>query len=209
MGFGIKKTETKNWPHKIIGFLYDHYSETTTELNRFCYEKLEMSNDNTTHKDKLKDILIALEEKQYITWKVIETDLDGNWINANYKESFIKEPQLTLRKMRVEAQLTIDGLDYAIELERERIKHNIYIVATPLGTLFAFLAFTVSFATCINNCSKTEQQAPKVEVLLSPQLLPQKSKEDTMRKAPLPTPQPSETKKAFENKAVALTDSVK
>jgi len=154
------KSETKNWPHVIIDFLYKKYSETWTELNNFLYNNLNLSDNNTTHKDKIKDILNSLKDKGYLNWKVIKLKDDGTWEKDHYEDEFQKLPGLTLKNHRVEAQLTIDGLDYAIELEREKQKHNIYKFSTPTSVVFAVLAFAVSFMTYLRGCDGCSQQRP-------------------------------------------------
>ena len=155
--FLFKKPETKNWPHEIVNFLYNHYSETTTELNRFLYTKLKLEKHNTTHKDKIRELLDQLEEKGYITWIANKMDDKGNSIDAKYRETFKNITNDGLDTARVEARLTLDGLDYAIELEREKIKHTIYKYSTPMSVMFAALAFGVSLMTYLRGCEQSNQ----------------------------------------------------
>lgn len=143
----FKKLETKNWPHEIIDFLYRNYSETWTELNKFFYTKLKLEKHNTTHKDKVRELLDQLEEKGYLKWIANKMNDKNQSIDSNYRETFRNITNDGLDAARVEARLTLEGLDYAIELRRERQKHKIYKWATPLGTAFAFLAFTISLMT--------------------------------------------------------------
>lgn len=168
MGFRLfKKIETKNWPHQIINFLYEHYGESYTELNRFLYEELNFESNNTTHKDNIKTLLIDLDSEGYVKWKVILMDEDyKTWKQDNYQEEFQKLPHLTLKNHRVEARLTIKGLDYAIELNRERQKHNIYKITTPLSTFFALTAAIMGIAN-YKGCQK--QPELKNQIFLLPQ----------------------------------------
>jgi hypothetical protein len=164
------KSETKNWPHEIINFLYKHYSETWTELNRFLYTELKLEKHNTTHKDKIRELLDQLEDKGYLKWIANNMNDKNQSIDANYRETFKNITDEGLDAARIEARLTLDGLDYAIELEREKQKHNIYKWATPLGTFFAFLAFFVSLLTYIRGCNTNANgQASNVEIQLSEQ----------------------------------------
>jgi len=166
------KSETKNWPHEIIDFLYKHYSETWTELNRFLYEKLKLLDDNTTHKDKIKELLIALDKEGYLKWKVIKLKDDGTWEKDHYEEEFKTLSHLTFKNHRVEAQLTIDGLDYAIKLEREREQHESIITTnnSVRGTntktwIIAALAAIFAALTFFKGCEEDRQYKSQLNKL--------------------------------------------
>jgi hypothetical protein len=159
----------KNWPHQILETLRVHYSETTTDLTRFSTETLKISKDNRIKSEKIKDLLIFYEEKKYLTWKVLKNhpniNLTGNkefWkSDPEYKKYFgthHKGIDETFANNRVEAQLTPDGLDYAIELYRERQKHKIYKYSTPMSVMFAALAFSISLMTYWRGCDQKNQQ---------------------------------------------------
>lgn len=155
-----KKSETKNWPHQIIDFLYQHYTEAETELNNFLYTDLQLDKSNTTHKDKIKELLDRLQDKQYLTWKANKTAINEKgeeYVVSDFTKEFHELPGLGLKDARLEAQLTLDGLDYAIELKRERQKHRIYKYSTPMSVLFAALAFSVSLMTYLRGCDQSNQ----------------------------------------------------
>lgn len=159
----------KNWPHQIIDFLYQHYTEAETELNRFLYEKLHLSDTNTTQKDKIKELLNNLQEKGYLKWKANKVEINeqgGEQVVADMTYDFHAKPNLGLKDARLEARLTLTGLDYAIELKRERQKHRTYMISTPASLAFALLAFLVSLLTFIRSCNQEDKEAPKVEIRL-------------------------------------------
>lgn len=168
--FKKEKTATKNWPHQLIKFLYDSYAEAPTSLNMYVYDHWGMKPDNTTHKDNLKTLLDTLHDAGYLTWKVIKVEGDGKydkWIKDNYQHQFKTEPGLVLLNHRVEAMLTIKGLDYAIELEREKQQHAAYMISTPTSLVFAALAFLISLFTFIRGCScnqKKEKELPSINI---------------------------------------------
>lgn len=188
------KSETKNWPHKIVDFLYKRYSETWTELNRFFYSELKLEKHNTTHKDKIRELLDQLEEKGYLQWIANKMNDQNQVIDPYYRGTFKEIKDGGLEAARIEARLTLDGLDYAIGLERERQKHTIYKWATPSGALFAFLAFSISLLTYLRGCNaKADDPPPKVEVGVSAQPQSKKSSEEIRQPVLLHVEQRSET----------------
>jgi hypothetical protein len=163
-----------------------------------------MKPENTTDKDNLKTLLDTMQDAGYLTWKVIKVEGDGKydkWIEDNYQDKFHTEPHLFLINHRVEAKLTIKGLDYAIELEREKQKHKTYMISTPASLVFAALAFLISAMTFIRGCKcnqKTEKEIPSVNISIqSPQLDPT---------LPKPT-QPPTVRRSFSNDSTGSKDS--
>ena len=162
-----KKEKPKNWPHLIIDFLYQHYSETYTELNDFLYSDLKLEKHNTTHKDKIRELLDEMEAKKYIIWIANLMDRKTNRsTNAQYRETFKGITNDGLDAARIEARLTLDGLDYAIELRRDRQKHRYFLTSTPVALVLSILAFGVSIWTTF--IKPTGKPAPqKIELLQS------------------------------------------
>ena len=97
---------------------------------------------------------------------------------------FANDKLLTLTNTRVEGRLTIKGLDYAINFNRDKWKHIILVVSTILGTSFALIAALFSV---LNYKKTTADYSPKLDSLTkSIQRIEIKSKKpDTVYTIPL------------------------
>ncbi|MBY0481870.1 MAG: hypothetical protein K2Q21_10970 [Chitinophagaceae bacterium] len=152
----------KNWTHDIIEELRDKYSETSTDLTRFFQEKFKIEKTDLVKAKKMKDLLVDFEGKRYITWKVGKMQLDGEgkpstyewdeggitpyrgWKN-NFGTNSGKQDE-TLANNRIEAQLTIDGLDYAIKLKRDKNQFQIFKWTGIATAVFTGIAAIFSIA---------------------------------------------------------------
>lgn len=152
----------KNWTHDTIERLRLDYSESDTDLTRFFLEKFSSyGNEELTKAKKAKELLIEFEEKGLIKWKVgkqqkdatgqlTHYEFDDGVVSINYsqnykgwKSNFGKanvHQEETLLNNRVEARLTIDGLDYAIKVRRERIQYRIFLYTAIATAIFTGLA---------------------------------------------------------------------
>jgi len=199
----------KNWTHDIIENLRENYSETHTELNRFIIDRFGIKADDLTKAGKIAEILNDYDKKGYLNWKVgkitptHEGEFEYEWDEGlkpheeaamgaypdsymgfkGYKKYFgttFKGQDLNLKDYRVEAKLTIEGLDYAIELKREKVKYWFLLATGVLSTIFALTAAVMSIA---NFKKKSDiPLAPPAQVILlptqqiSPTTLPDTSK---------------------------------
>lgn len=152
----------KNWTHDTIERLRKDYSESDTDLTRFFLEKFSSYGNQELNKAmKAKELLIEFEEKGLIKWKVGKQQLDqsGNKSAYEYDNGEIDLPEYqgykgwkvvfgksnvhqeeTLLNNRIEARLTIDGLDYAIKLRRERWQYKIFLYTAIATAVFTGLA---------------------------------------------------------------------
>lgn len=160
----------KNWPHQILDELLENYSESPTDLTRFCIETLKISASDRNNAKKVKEILSDFSARGYLEWyaykwKVInnERKLDTE-NNGPNKTAFAESDQETFDNNRIEAHLTSPGLDYSLRLRREREQHQSIIrtnqsVRKTNGTttIIAGTAALFSILVFFRDCNKEER----------------------------------------------------
>lgn len=152
----------KNLPHEIILLLYSHSSdvETNTVLNKL----INNSNIGRTEEvkaQKLRNILESLGAKDYLEWQVAKDGpgLEGFYTPMeSYKTNFAKGNE-TLLNNHISAHLTPTGLDYAIDIDRQRIQHrNNNIAMWFSGATVLITGFTLIMETTSHKRIETKQQ---------------------------------------------------
>ncbi|MCX6320107.1 MAG: hypothetical protein NTW29_22700 [Bacteroidetes bacterium] len=150
IGIFKRRPKIKNWPHDILDYLLREYTEVPTYLNTFLYNELKLGKKDNRVKDKIKEILDLLRDKEYITWVAYSYWIDENG-NPHTKDDvtydFHTKPGMVLNDVRIEAHLTIDGLEHAIELRRDRQKHSYFLFVTPFSILLSLSALGLSIWT--------------------------------------------------------------
>ncbi len=187
---------TKNWPHEIILFLLDHYSETTTELNRFCKDNLLITETDLNAASKIRDILNNYEKANLLIWKAMIKNQEGRWeiygANKDYFGTVSNEgKKLDFITYRIEAQLTIAGLDYSLAIKAGNESHKSAIITNKIsrrsGIWSAFFAGATVLATIWSLFNQNTQNEKVQERLLELQnrlkILEQKK--------PIPQPSPN------------------
>ena len=176
----------KNWPHQIIIFLLNNYSETTTDISTFCVKTLGIDGDDLNVSNKIKVLLYSFERKQFLTWKIL-INKDGKWDDSLEKNIFGTDYEgikCNLNHVRVEAQLTLEGLDYALTLDKGNSEHtsliktNSYLRNSNLayavfsGLLLVVTAFQTYNQFRINNVEvsyKSKRQYQELQYSLKSQ----------------------------------------
>lgn len=157
---------TKNWPHEIILFLLDHYSETTTELNRFCKDNLLIPERDLNAASKIRDVLNNYQKADLLTWKAMIKQQDGSWDiyganKDNFGTSSTEGKNLDFITYRIEAQLTIKGLDYALSIKTGNESHDSVIktnrVSRRTSVLSAIFAGLAAWGTIWGLISQNKQ----------------------------------------------------
>lgn len=165
---------TKNWPHEIILFLLDHYSETTTELNRFCKDNLLISETDLNAASKIRDVLNNYQKADLLTWKAMIKQQDGRWdIYGANKDNFgtvsTDGKHLDFITYRIESQLTIKGLDYALSIKTGNESHESVLVTNRISrrsglwsAIFAGLATLGTIGGLISQYTQNEKVQEKL-----------------------------------------------
>jgi hypothetical protein len=152
----------QNWPYAILEEILENYGESETDISRFLKDEIKIPGNDIVRALKVKDLLNQFESNGILSWKVCQRaklpDGTFNWDWGNkeyYKENFGVSQTGGLDINRVEARLTLEGLEYAtkivdgIALRRSTIDTNFWmkfftgIVAIATGATFIVQGYQI------------------------------------------------------------------
>lgn len=143
----MEKNMATFFPHSLMIFLLREYgsADRSVLLNEFVI-KSNIGNDDKIKTIKLKEILTRFELDGYLTWTASKEDENKLFKSeAIYKEDSILYDENPLVNYHINATLTIKGIDYAINLLRNKEEFESTILTNKFSrrNIIATLLFTV------------------------------------------------------------------
>ncbi len=155
----MKQPKINNWPYAIIEELLDKYGESESGLSRFLIETVGIPKHDLVRVKKIKAILENLKNEGILTWKAAQWEKLGDtenwdWSNKDFFMALLgneeREKIGNLERTRVEAQLTLKGLDYATKLIQANKQYESVIKTNKFSRRNYIITPTLAFLTlCI------------------------------------------------------------
>lgn len=161
-----------NLPHDIIlTALKSQYSDSPRTNVNHLFNKFSIGTSPELKSKLIRELLDTLEKKGYIDWGISRRLNKSN--NFAYDESFkldFADEKRTcyfydLVNSKFFVSLKPDGIDYAIDIDRKRVKHRIDFLAIAFAFLTVVLSGISLYKTIISQ-NKLEQKQQILQTTL-------------------------------------------
>lgn len=158
------KNKEAVFPHSLMIYLLENYAAPSRGvlLNDFL-SKSGIAKDDLVIAEKAKDLLSRLELRQLVFWHVSKINSKTQPLDEYKSELTTVITPFELYK--VYAELTLDGIDYALKLVREKENFESTILTNTsvrlnvfVAILFSLIVIVTQIRTCAGEESRKDQE---------------------------------------------------